>query len=266
EPLRRSLEAIWPAVQTIGFAGFFGLPLAYTPLGTSARTPHLPGLLAPAVEATDCIVPSTAGALKTDATLQEAAIHARSRRFALADQWLSASRWPGAAFSFVEAAGVGYAGKLGQWLRPSRQARANDALEGLPARYRPLCRPQLTGLDIGAKVSLAARVLRSMGLDGYLAPLVLLVGHGSQSANNAHAAALDCGACCGQTGEVSARSLAQLLNEPAVRTGLAEQGIAIPESTTFVAALHNTTTDEIEGFDLDLLSPAARDRWERLQG
>ncbi len=265
EPLRRSLEAIWPAVQTIGFAGFFGLPLAYTPLGTSARTPHLPGLLAPAVEATDCIVPSTAGALKTDATLQAAATNARSRRFALADQWLSASRWPGAAFSFVEAAGVGYAGKLGQWLRPSRQARANDALEGLPTRYRPLCRPQLTGLDIGAKVSLATRVLRSMGLDGYLAPLVLLVGHGSQSANNAHAAALDCGACCGQTGEVSARSLAQLLNEPAVRTGLAEQGIAIPESTAFVAALHNTTTDEIEGFDLDLLLPAARQRWDSLQ-
>ena len=70
---------------------------------------------------------------------------------------------------------MGYAGKLGQWLRPSRQARVNDALEGLPVRYRPLCRPQLTGLDIGAKVSLATRVLRSMGLDGYLAPLVLLV-------------------------------------------------------------------------------------------
>ncbi|REM69475.1 DUF2309 family protein, partial [Mycobacterium tuberculosis] len=68
-----------------------------------------------------------------------------------------------------------------------------------------------------------------------------------------------------QTGEVSARSLAQLLNEPAVRTGLAEQGIAIPESTTFVAALHNTTTDEIEGFDLDLLPPAARQRWDSLQ-
>ncbi|WP_164081529.1 putative inorganic carbon transporter subunit DabA, partial [Stenotrophomonas maltophilia] len=45
----------------------------------------------------------------------------------------------------------------------------------------------------------------------------------------------------------------------------AEQGIAIPESTTFVAALHNTTTDEIEGFDLDLLPPAARQRWDSLQ-
>ncbi|WP_150326401.1 putative inorganic carbon transporter subunit DabA, partial [Enterobacter hormaechei] len=40
---------------------------------------------------------------------------------------------------------------------------------------------------------------------------------------------------------------------------------AIPESTTFVAALHNTTTDEIEGFDLDLLPPAARQRWDSLQ-
>ena len=33
----------------------------------------------------------------------------------------------------------------------------------------------------------------------------------------------------------------------------------------FVAALHNTTTDEIEGFDLDLLTPDARGRWDKLQ-
>ena len=32
-----------------------------------------------------------------------------------------------------------------------------------------------------------------------------------------------------------------------------------------MAALHNTTTDEIEGFDLDLLPPPARARWDRLQ-
>jgi len=265
ELMRRALEAAWPGVQTLGFAGFFGLPVAYTPLATEARRPQLPGLLAPAMEVRDCLQPAAVVDTDTEAALARDAARARQARFAWSDQWQAASRWPGAAFSFVEAAGFGYLGKLGQWLRPGLQARARDDLDGLPARYRPICRPRVVGLDLSAKVALAGRVLHAMGLERDLAPLVLLVGHGSQSANNAHAAALDCGACCGQTGEVNARSLAQLLNEPAVRAGLQAQGLAIPEGTVFVAALHNTSTDEIEGFDLDLLPPDARARWQRLQ-
>lgn len=268
EPLRRAIEAEWPAVQTLGFAGFFGLPVAYTPLATAARRPQLPGLLAPAMEVTDRVVSAEDGQRAGDAARQADAERARQTRLALKDQWHAASRWPGAAFSFVEAAGLGYLGKLGGWLLPGRQARARDDLDGLPARYRPVCRPALVGLDTPARVALAARVLHAMGIGATgtpVAPLVLLVGHGSQSTNNAHAAALDCGACCGQTGEVNARSLAQLLNDPAVREGLAAQGKPLPEGTVFVAALHNTTTDEIEGFDLDLLTPKAMARWERLQ-
>lgn len=265
EPLRRALEAASPAIQTLGFAGFFGLPVAYTPLATQARRPQLPGLLAPAIEVTDVMVSADVAKRASDAALQDAASRSRRARLAASDQWQAASRWPGAAFSFVEAAGIGYLGKLGQWLLPSKQGRARDDLEGLAARYRPICRPQLVGLDLDAKVTLAARVLHAMGLDRHLAALVLLVGHGSQSANNAQAAALDCGACCGQTGEVNARSLAQLLNEPAVREGLQARGIPIAATTVFVAALHNTTTDEIEGFDLDLLPQAARAGWQRLQ-
>lgn len=265
EPLRRALEAGQPGIQTVGFAGFFGLPVAYTPLATHARRPQLPGLLAPTMEVGDCIVSTDSAQREADAALQIAASRARQARFAMADQWHAASRWPGAAFSYVEAAGLGYLGKLGHWLLPSKNGRARDDLHGLPARYRPICRPQLLGLDLAAKVALAARVLHAIGLDQQLAPLVLLVGHGSQSTNNAHAAGLDCGACCGQTGEVNARSLAQLLNDPAVRQGLHLQGLSIPESTLFVAALHNTTTDEIEAFDLDLLPHTARTRWDQLQ-
>ncbi|WP_374404038.1 YbcC family protein [Niveibacterium sp.] len=265
EPMRRALEAASPAVHTIGFAGFFGLPVAYTPLASSARRPQLPGLLAPAMEVTDRVYSAPGEAGSPDDAAEAAAARGRRERLGLTAQWQAASRWPGAAFSFVEAAGIAYLGKLGRWLRPSAQARQRDDLSGLPNRYRAVCRPLLNTLDVDTKVSLAARVLHAMGLEHHLAPLVLLVGHGSQSANNAHAAALDCGACCGQTGEVNARSLALLLNEKSVRAGLLARGIAIPADTRFVAALHNTTTDEIEGFDLDLLPSEARARWDGLQ-
>lgn len=265
EPLRRALEAVSPGIQTLGFAGFFGLPVAYTPLATQARRPQLPGLLAPAMEVTDRLVSARPARREADAARQDAASRSRQTRLAMVDQWQAASRWPGAAFSFVEAAGLGYLGKLGHWLLPGKQERARDDLSGLSARYRAICRPQLVGLALDARIGLAAGVLHAMGLEQNFAPLVLLVGHGSQTANNAHAAALDCGACCGQTGEVNARSLAQLLNEPDVRQGLRARGLAIPETTVFVAALHNTTTDEIEGFDLDLLPEPARIRWERMQ-
>ena len=265
EPMRRALEASYPAIQTIGFAGFFGLPVAYTPLATLARRPQLPGLLAPSIEVSDRIAPIDNAAETTDEALQNRARKARLDSFGLSEQWSATSRWPSAAFSFVEAAGIGYIGKLWQWLKPGADGRALDDLSGLPARYRHICRPQVTGLGVDDKVALATRVLHAMGLDRKFAPLVLLVGHGSQSSNNAQSAALDCGACCGQTGEVNARSLALLLNDSAVRQGLERKGISVPAETAFVAALHNTTTDEIEGFDLDLLSPRARERWNHLQ-
>ncbi len=265
EPLRRAIEAAWPAVQTLGCAGFFGMPVAYTPLATEARRPQLPGLLAPALEATDRVAAAAADFGSAGDTLQALARRSRLHRLAHGERWGTGTVWPNAAYVSVEAIGLGYVGKLAKWLRPSAAARSPLEQAGLAPRYRPVCRPVLSGLDLAGKVDLGAGVLHAMGLDRGIAPLVLLVGHGSQSANNAQAAALDCGACCGQTGEVNARVLARLLNEPEVQAGLGARGIALPEGVAFVAALHNTTTDEIEGFDLDLLEAAARARWARLQ-
>lgn len=252
EVLRRALEAAWPAVQTVGFAGFFGLPVAYTPLATAARRPQLPGLLAPSIDVQDT---------SPDA---DAIARARQHRFARSEVWHTANRWPAAAFSFVETAGVGYLGKLSRLLAPGTSERPRDDLAGIPARYRPACTPALMGLDLEAKVALAGRVLHAMGLVNQLAPLVLLVGHGSHSTNNAHAASLDCGACGGQTGEVNARVLAGLLNEPGVRAGLQARGVLIPQDTVFVPALHNTTTDEVEVLDAAPLPEAVRGVWALL--
>ena len=47
EVMRRHLESIDAAIETFGFAGFFGMPLEYVPIGFSKGTPQCPVLLQP---------------------------------------------------------------------------------------------------------------------------------------------------------------------------------------------------------------------------
>ncbi|HEX7380671.1 MAG TPA: DUF2309 domain-containing protein [Nevskiaceae bacterium] len=263
ERMRRALEFLSPHVETRAYAGFFGIPLAYNPLGTEVHRPQLPGLAYPSVGVADVIVaPRAEDGAEGDAT--QRARRSRWARLATADQWLATVKWSSTTFSFVEAAGVGYLGKIWRWMAPSGAPRVGDDRIGLSPRDQPYCRPVVVGLDGRARVELAAGVLHTMGLDDRLAPLVVLCGHASHSTNNAHASTLDCGACYGRPGEANARALASLLNDAAVRSGLASKGLHIPAQTVFMAALHNTTTDEVTAFDLDLLPPAALARWQKL--
>lgn len=257
EVIRRALEAASPAVQTRGFAGFFGLPIAWSPLGTEMQRPQLPGLLAPTLCAEDgCDDPALGQVL------------AARRRSALqsGQRWGGFRSAPSSGFTAVETLGLLYGVRLWRECLPHDRPAARWEDSGLPSDAAPRPRLALATQDPAAAARLAHGILRAMGLQRGFAPLVLLVGHGSQSANNPHAAGLDCGACGGQSGEVNARVLADLLNTPAVRIALLGHGIVIPATTHFLPALHHTSTDDVQLFDTEVMPPAQAARVDRLRG
>ena len=220
EVFRRALESLDPGIATIGFAGFFGLPLEHRAHGTDEVTPHLPVLLTPSLTSTGHAEPA----------LEKAArIAARTSR-----AWGRFRQAAVSSFAFVEASGAVYGVKL-----------VKDAL-GLLGRPAPAPTPRIEGrLSPEAKAAAGAAVLKAMSMTSGHARLVLILGHGGQVTNNPHASAYHCGACGGQTGEVSARLLAALLNDPETRAGLPGLGIDLPADTLFVAGLHGTTTDMV---------------------
>lgn len=221
EVFRRALEAQGGGIETLGFAGFFGLPLAHKPHGTDNAQAHLPVLLKPAM--TSCS--------HADGPVEQAVrISARATR-----AWGRFRQAAVSSFAFVEAAGPLYGWKL-----------MKDALGLGASGLKPDPMPRIEGgLTAQQKVETAAAVLRAMSLTSGHARLVLLLGHGAQVTNNPHESAYHCGACAGQTGETSVRLLAELLNDPETRAGLAERGITLGEDVLFLGGLHDTTTDQV---------------------
>ncbi len=257
ERFRRALEVTDPSMETRGFAGFFGLPIRYTPIGSPVSRPQLPGLLAPTLDVTE----STGNSWEDAAIAGRRSSHLKGK-----GSWLPFLRLPSGAFTFVETLGVGYVAQILRRHFGVASQRVDSI--GLAARDLRALRPQLclpAGDSVSRKADLVASILRAMSLTTGFARLLVLVGHGSQSANNPQAAGLDCGACGGQTGEINARSLAGLLNDSLIRNALQDRGIHLPRETVAIGALHNTTTDEVQLYDLPTLPQSHAPDLERLQ-
>ena len=231
EVFRRALEGVDASIETLGFAGFFGMRVAHRRFASDVEELRLPVLLSPAF-------PSCSGD-DTPATVRRreaTRIMARAQR-----AWGRFKLAAVSSFAFVEAAGPTYVGKL---LRDGLGLTRS----GTPRDPAPRAAP---ALDRDTRMTMAESVLKAMSLTTGFARLVVVAGHGATVVNNPHASALNCGACGGYSGEVNARLLAGLLNDAVVRAGLAERGIAIPKDTLFLAAIHDTTTDVVALYDAD---------------
>jgi uncharacterized protein YbcC (UPF0753/DUF2309 family) len=267
EVFRRALESASPEIGTIGFAGFFGMPIEFVPLGHVHGGAQCPVLLTPAITVHERV---------NAASLQETTDIAALRRLRLRGS--AAWRWfklaAVSSFAFVEAMGGIYACKLitdGFGLSRPVPHPATDGIDaGVAARRVPGIEPEFVGghpigMALDTRVRLAEGALKAMSLRQDFARLVMFAGHGARSVNNPHASGLDCGACGGHSGEANARVAAAVLNDSRVRRELARRGITIPADTWFVGALHNTTTDQLTIFDRDQLPATHADDLARLQ-
>ncbi|MFM7738088.1 MAG: putative inorganic carbon transporter subunit DabA, partial [Planctomycetota bacterium] len=248
ERLRRHLESLSGKVQTRGFAGFFGIPCEYKKWGDSPERKadsQLPVLLTPQLLVQEELREVTEQEI-ADCKLSRGYI--RSWRAA----WKQFQGSLASCFSFVET--TGWTGGLrllrrSLGLEPTRGA--SGRFDGLREDQAEFLGPGLRGLNSQGwsttrLADLAEGVLRNMGLREVFARLIVLCGHRSEVTNNPLQASLDCGACGGHSGEANARFAALLLNQEFIRRELAERGLQIPSDTFFTAAVHQTTSDELE--------------------
>ncbi|MFB6202738.1 MAG: DUF2309 domain-containing protein [Halorhabdus sp.] len=250
EVIRRHVEATGD-YETHGYAGFFGVPMAYQGYDDEVAVEACPPIVEPEHRVTE--LPAEADARASYdrwSAVRESAVE-------LVETLKSN---PATAFGFVENAGSGYGLALAaRTLVPGRVRDLFDAADDAVPDEQAFCEPLVdhqhtyagdlpVGLTHEEQVEYAASAFDLMGIETF-GRLVAFVGHKSETANNPFDASLDCGACAGNPGGPNARVLAAICNDRDVRAALADRGIDVPEDTVFVAGEHNTTTDEVELFD-----------------
>lgn len=253
EPIRRRLEQLGP-YSTYGFAGFFGMAMRLTELGSALSLDLCPVLFKPEKQVSETATISARSKKTSWQALKVSALQLKKK--------LKCNM--AGAFGLVELLGLCSSIPLiAKTFAPSRAGtawrRVENIMEGcVSSRLDTSC------FSLEEKIALARGAVKGIGLVQF-GKVIVLCGHKSTSVNNPFASALDCGACGGNGGGFSARLAAQILNEKDVRKGLLADGICIPDETIFLAAEHDTTTDRFSFHDLGNLSEEQSVIFERLQ-
>lgn len=240
EPMRRAIEDEGP-YDTVGYAGFFGLLIAVK-APNRRRMRQLPVLVAPQHDL---------GLSAVEGAEKEADDYLGAQKRSDAARSLFGQLKAGAATTFSTAEATGPAAAalmIARTLIPQTMRRFDRKWNGNGQALSPEIDRQVcgSGLTPGERLAYAKTLFALTGMKPK-ARLIAFIGHRGEAINNPYAAALDCGACAGHGGAPNARVMAMILNDPAVR-----QALAIPDECWFLAGEHNTTTDAVELFDLQL--------------
>ena len=240
--IRRHLETISPSIETFGAAGFFGIEFFYKGIEDVFPVAQCPVVVTPRHLIVERLTDQTAHRpeLKSKRAYKPTEVF---------QNWL-----------FTQTVGLGYGFRLLlDVFRPGTKMPKFNSVDAMARetelhlyREQDECNEEghLLGFNFSEMADRIEGFLRNIGLISDFAPVVLVVAHGATTTNNPHFAAYNCGACAGKPGAPNARAFAQMANEPMVRSLLSDRGIEIPPETVFVAALHNTTCDTVEYFDL----------------
>lgn len=249
EVYRRNLELVDQGIETLGFAGFFAFPIKYIPIAHEVGEAQCPVLITTGPTLLEEI---------SDPKANQLAYQNRILKRRVYQVWKSFRAGAISCFSFVSPIGLSYLPKLftdsfgltrpvphpdQAGLKAKESKNKSISLEVATHKHEPV------GIPLEQRIQMAKNALSAMSLTDNFGAFVLIVGHGSTTVNNPYATGLDCGACGGHTGEANARTAAAVLNDAAVRKGLKDENIFIPDNTVFLACLHDTTTDEVHIFN-----------------
>jgi len=256
EPFRMRLEREGN-YETLGFAGFFGLPVSVHSYNTDQVKECCPVLIKPSDEVFEEPIS------EENARISH---HQKGRSFLeMFRGFYQDLKYNFATpFALVETLGLW----CGCWMAirtimPISSVKFKQAIqEKLTPTLATLPR---IDIPIANQIIFGESALRLIGLTKNFSRLVVLCGHGSQTENNPYASALDCGACGGNHGGPNGKILATILNSNEVRAALLEKGIAIPDDTLFLGAEHNTTTDEVVIYDRGIVNITHQEITEKLK-
>lgn len=256
ESIRRHLEEINPAIETLGYPGFFSLPLAYQGMHHLHPEALCPVVLEPTIAVSELDASSTG---RSQGNLLQRCMGYLSRELRNITQTpLGGSLL---ATTLGHLALIPFSLRV---LQPALAGRVHSVFHDTDAKapsfdVRP-ANKNLTQQDL--KKSIVAglsTVFHTTGIAQCKSRLVVIMGHGSSSLNNPHESAHDCGACGGRRGAPSARLFARFANQADIREQLNAAGVNLAADTFVLGAYHDTCDDTITIFDEHLVPETHRD-------